>query len=166
MGFFSFAGRVFFASIFLLSAYHEFNEYGTDGGPAAQAFRSKYNIFIRHVTTTLGMEVPKDAVKYIVSAHIVLKGIGGLLFIFNSSFGAYLLLFHLAWTAPIIYDFYNYDIEKPEFAQLFVNFTLTLLRSTDVLTHVGIVYAKHNMNENVNEPFGRQTVGVGRISKC
>ncbi|PKU82882.1 uncharacterized protein LOC110099951 [Dendrobium catenatum] len=138
MGFFSFAGRVLFASIFLLSAYQEFNEYVMDGGPAAQTFRSKYNIFIRHVTTTLGMEVPKDAVKYIVSAHIVLKGIGGLLFIFNSSFGAYLLLFHLAWTAPIIYDFYNYDIEKPEFAQLFVNFTLNLALFGALLFYLGM----------------------------
>ncbi|KAI0500426.1 hypothetical protein KFK09_018638 [Dendrobium nobile] len=138
MGFFSFAGRVLFASIFLLSAYQEFNEYVMDGGPAAQTFRSKYKIFIRHVTTTLGMEVPKDAVKYIVSAHIVLKGIGGLLFIFNSSFGAYLLLFHLAWTAPIIYDFYNYDIEKPEFAQLFVNFTLNLALFGALLFYLGM----------------------------
>lgn len=30
---------------------------------------------------------------------------------------------YLAAATPILYDFYNYDIEKPEFIQLFVKFT-------------------------------------------
>ncbi|PWS21080.1 hypothetical protein DKP78_25470, partial [Enterococcus faecium] len=41
MGFVSFAGRVLFASVFLLSAYQEFSEFGADGGPAAKALRPK-----------------------------------------------------------------------------------------------------------------------------
>lgn len=138
MGFISFAGRVLFASIFLLSAYQEFTEYGMDGGPAAQALRPKYNLFIRHVTSTLGVEVLKVEVKHIVAANIALKGIGGLLFILSSSFGASLLLLHLALTAPILNDFYNYDIEKPEFAQLFVNFTQNLALFGALLFYLGM----------------------------
>ncbi|KAK1284253.1 hypothetical protein QJS10_CPB21g00375 [Acorus calamus] len=59
MGFFSFAGRVLFASVFLLSAYLEFNEFGVDGGPAAKAFAPKFNQFKNHVTTFSGFPVPE-----------------------------------------------------------------------------------------------------------
>lgn len=34
-----------------------------------------------------------------------------------------MLLLHLAITTPILYDFYNYDLERPEFAPLFIKFT-------------------------------------------
>ncbi|XP_020574710.1 uncharacterized protein LOC110020805 [Phalaenopsis equestris] len=138
MGFISFAGRVLLASIFLLSAYLEFNEFGSDGGPKAQALRPKYNVFIRHVTTTLGVEVPKVEIKHIVAANIALKGIGGLLFILNSSLGASLLIIQLVLTVPILYDFYNYDIEKPEFAQLFVDFTRNLALFGALLFYLGM----------------------------
>ena len=146
--------------------------------------------------------------KHVIAATIALKGLGGLLFIFSSSFGAYLLVMfscpiptlyifflydgcvsspwvvakldlyghmfsfkfqhlsifesavedlgfrifglareqewtcgiswcldcwwntlfcyqvlYLAFISPIAYDFYNHDIEKPEFVNLFVKFT-------------------------------------------
>lgn len=32
-------------------------------------------------------------------------------------------ILHQAITTPILYDFYNYDVEKKEFNQLFVKFT-------------------------------------------
>lgn len=32
-------------------------------------------------------------------------------------------LLHQAITTPILFDFYNYDVDKKEFAQLFVKFT-------------------------------------------
>lgn len=38
-------------------------------------------------------------------------------------FLCFLQLLHQAITTPILYDFYNYDGEKKEFAQLFVKFT-------------------------------------------
>lgn len=126
MGFISFAGRVLFASVFILSAWQEFNEFGVDGGPAAKAFRPKFDIFTNHVTAHLAIQAPEIEIKQIVAATIALKGIGGILFIFGSSFGAYLLLIHLAVATPIFCDFYNYDTEKPEFIQLFVKFTQNL----------------------------------------
>ncbi|KAJ4954500.1 hypothetical protein NE237_011283 [Protea cynaroides] len=126
MGFTSFLGRVLFASVFILSAWQEFNEFGTDGGPAAKVLRPKYDVFTGHVSSQIGVQVPEIELKHIVAAAISLKGIGGILFIFGSSFGAYLLLLHQLLATPILYDFYNYDTNKKEFGLLFVKFTQSL----------------------------------------
>ncbi|KAH7669585.1 HR-like lesion-inducer protein [Dioscorea alata] len=138
MGFVSFAGRVLFASVFILSAYQEFNDFGVDGGPAAKALRPKYNLFINHVTSHLGVNVPEIEMRHVIAATITLKGLGGLLFIFSSSFGAYLLLVYLTFITPVVYDFYNYDIEKPEFVQLFVKFTQNLALFGALLFFLGM----------------------------
>ncbi|KAM0942013.1 putative HR-like lesion-inducer [Dioscorea sansibarensis] len=144
MGFVSFAGRVLFASVFILSAYQDvvlwiwFNDFGVDGGPAAKALRPKYSLFINHVTSHLGVNVPEIEMRHVIAATITLKGLGGLLFIFSSSFGAYLLLLYLAFITPVVYDFYNYDIEKPEFVQLFVKFTQNLALFGALLFFLGM----------------------------
>lgn len=138
MGFTSFAGRVLFASVFILAAWQEFNEFGVDGGPAAKALRPKYNHFTNLVTLNLGVHVPEIEIKNLVAAAIAMKGIGGILFIFGSSFGAYLLILLLAISSPILYDFYNYDIEKPEFLQLFVKFTQSLALFGALLFFLGM----------------------------
>lgn len=91
--------------------------------------------------------------KFLVAGAIALKGLGGILFILSSSFGAFLLvcsltflyeievgfssaqffqalvlfsllqLLHQVITTPILYDFYNYHSEDKEFIQLFIKFT-------------------------------------------
>ncbi|CAL9038187.1 uncharacterized protein LOC135587483 isoform X2 [Musa acuminata AAA Group] len=138
MGFVSFAGRVFFASVFLLAAYQEFSEFGVDGGPAAKSLWPKYNLFMKHVSSHLGIVVPHVEMKHVIASTIFLKGFGGLLFIFSSSFGAYLLLLYLAFITPVVYDFSNYDIEKLEFVQLFSKFTQNLALFGALLFFIGL----------------------------
>ncbi|KAE9453052.1 hypothetical protein C3L33_15051, partial [Rhododendron williamsianum] len=87
MGFSSFLGRVFFASLFILSAWQMFDEFGTDGGPAAKELSPKLAVVQRFLTSKLG-----EGVTYFVAASMVLKGLGGALFVFGSSLGAYLLV--------------------------------------------------------------------------
>ncbi|XP_052208071.1 uncharacterized protein LOC127811914 [Diospyros lotus] len=118
MGFFSFLGRVLFASLFILSAWQMYNEFGTDGGPAAKELAPKLAVFQKYLKSNFGEGAPIIDVRHFVAASIVLKGLGGLLFVFGSSFGAYLLLYHLAYTTPLLYDFYNYSYGKPEFFAL------------------------------------------------
>jgi hypothetical protein len=72
MGFVSFAGRVLFASVFLLSAYQEFSEFGADGGPAAKALRPKYNVFTKNISAHLGVAVPHVEVKICCFSHYIL----------------------------------------------------------------------------------------------
>ncbi|ONK72317.1 uncharacterized protein A4U43_C04F18080 [Asparagus officinalis] len=138
MGFVSFAGRVLFASVFLLSAYQEFSEFGTDGGPAAKALKPKFNVFVKHLASRGLVVPPHIEMRHVIAATMGLKGLGGLLFIFSSSFGAYLLLLYLAFITPIVYDFYNYDIERPEFVQLFIKFTQNLALFGSLLFYLGM----------------------------
>ncbi|GAV82386.1 HR_lesion domain-containing protein [Cephalotus follicularis] len=138
MAFVSFVGRVLFASVFILAAWQEYNEFGTDGGLAAKSWRPKYDAFSKHVSSQTGVQVPEFDIKHLVAASIALKGLGGLLFILGSSFGAYLLLLHQAITAPILYDFYNYDADKKEFTQLFMKFTQSLALFGALLFFIGM----------------------------
>eukprot|EP01018_Ginkgo_biloba_P034600 Gb_21763 [translate_table: standard] len=126
MGFISFAGRVLFSSIFILSAWQKINDFGHDGGLAVKSLEPKYAVFKNHVTTTLGVQVPEVEMKHLLMAAIGLEGIGGILFIFGSTLGAYLLLIFLAAVTPIMHDFYNYDIAKPEYATQFIHFLKNL----------------------------------------
>ncbi|KAF3972526.1 hypothetical protein ACB098_02G080300 [Castanea mollissima] len=138
MAFVSFVGRVLFASVFILAAYQEFNDFGVDGGPSAKYLRPKFNVFLDHVSTHSGLQVPEVQIKHLVAAAIVLKGLGGLLFIFGSSLGAYLLLLHQAFATPILYDFYNYDVEQKEYTQHFLKFTQNLALFGALLFFIGM----------------------------
>ncbi|KAL5994548.1 hypothetical protein ACLOJK_024601 [Asimina triloba] len=115
-----------------------FNDFGVDGGPAAEAFRPKYNRFTKHATSHLGLHLPPVEIKQLVAASIAMKGIGGILFIFGSTFGAYLLILQLAFVTPILYDFYNYDNRKPEFLQIFIKFTENLALFGALLFFLGM----------------------------
>ncbi|MBA0876212.1 hypothetical protein Goshw_028013 [Gossypium schwendimanii] len=87
----SFIGRVLFASVFILSAWQEFNEFGVDGGPAAKELRPKFNVFSKTVSSHTGLQVPEFDIKYVVAAAVAFKGVGSILFTFGSTIGAYLL---------------------------------------------------------------------------
>lgn len=82
--------------------------------------------------------MPHVELKHVIAATIALKGLGGLLFILSSTFGAYLLLLNLALVTPIVYDFYNYDMEKAEFVQLFAKFTHDLALFGALLFFLGM----------------------------
>ncbi|XP_011073513.1 uncharacterized protein LOC105158445 [Sesamum indicum] len=138
MAFVSFLGRVLFVSVFVLSTYQEFNEFGVDGGPAARQLRPKFNVFSKHVATQTGFQLPHVEMKHLILGAIIMKGLGSLLFVFGSSFGAFILLLHQAISAPILYDFYNYDADKKEFAQLFVKFTQNLALLGALLFFIGM----------------------------
>ncbi|KAF5452701.1 hypothetical protein F2P56_027670 [Juglans regia] len=138
MAFVSFVGRVLFASLFILSAYQEFSDFGVDGGPAAKYLGPKFKVLSNHVSSETGLQLPEVEIKHLVVGAIALKGIGGLLFIFGSSLGAYLLLLHQAIATPILYDFYNYDVERKEYTQLFLKFTQNLALLGALLFFIGM----------------------------
>ncbi|GMH08523.1 hypothetical protein Nepgr_010363 [Nepenthes gracilis] len=122
MGFMSFLGRVLFASIFILSAWQMFNEFGVDGGPAAKELVPRFSAIQEHLALKFGVRLPDTDAKRLVATSILVKGTGGALFVFGSTFGVYLLLLYLAFTTPVLYDFYNYDFSHPEFFGLLNDF--------------------------------------------
>ncbi|KAI7757784.1 hypothetical protein M8C21_029160 [Ambrosia artemisiifolia] len=127
MAFLSFVGRVLFVSVFVLSAWQEFNEFGVDGGSAAKALSPKFNRFSKHFTTHTGFQVPAFEIKFLVAGAIALKALGSLLFIL-----------HQLIATPILYDFYNYDMEKKEFLHLFIKFTQSLALLGALLFFIGM----------------------------
>ncbi|KAK4258119.1 hypothetical protein QN277_007611 [Acacia crassicarpa] len=122
MGFASFMGRVLFASVFILSAWQMFNEFDASGGPFAKELIPKLTVLRKNLSFKLGTEIPNIDVQHVVAGIIVLKGLGGILFVFGSIFGAFLLLLHQAITVPLLYDFYNYKPNGPEYSLLLNDF--------------------------------------------
>ncbi|MBA0599975.1 hypothetical protein Gorai_006174, partial [Gossypium raimondii] len=115
-----------------------FNEFGVDGGPAAKALKPKFNVFSKTVTAHTGVEVPGFDIKVLVAAAVAFKGVGGILFIFGSTIGAYLLALQQVIITPILYDFYNYDTEKKEFGLLFSKFSQNLALLGALLFFIGM----------------------------
>ncbi|KAG5560318.1 hypothetical protein RHGRI_003570 [Rhododendron griersonianum] len=79
-----------------MSSSNRFDEFGTDGGPAAKELSPKLAVVQRFLTSKLG-----EGVTYFVAASMVLKGLGGALFVFGSSLGAYLLC--IAYFGALLY---------------------------------------------------------------
>ncbi|KAL2621441.1 hypothetical protein R1flu_001646 [Riccia fluitans] len=126
MGFLSFAGRVLFAAIFILAAWQKVNDFGEDGGGAMKMLNPKFATFKSHVHNTLGFDLPEVQTKLLLMIAIGLEGIGGILFIFGSSLGAYMLLIFLAAVTPIMHDFYNYDFSSSDYVLHFMQFLKNL----------------------------------------
>jgi uncharacterized membrane protein YphA (DoxX/SURF4 family) len=92
MGFVSFIGRVLFSAIFILAAWQKIQDFGVDGGGALKSMEPKIELFRQHVQETLHFSLPVVEMKYLLMVAIGLEGLGGLLFTFGSSLGAYLLV--------------------------------------------------------------------------
>ncbi|XP_031261066.1 uncharacterized protein LOC116134040 [Pistacia vera] len=138
MGFFSFLGRVLFASLFILSAWQMFNDFGVDGGPAAKELIPKLAVARKHLSSTLGLGIPDIEVRHIVATTIFLKGIGGILFVIGNTFGAFLLLVHLVLITPLLFDFYNYGPMDPEFVPLLNEFLQNIALFGALLFFIGM----------------------------
>ena len=138
MGFFSFLGRVFFASLFILSAWQMFNEFDATGGPIAKELIPKLNVLRGNLSSKLGVAIPQLDVRQLIATIIFLKGVGGILFVFGSTFGSFLLLSHLALTTPILYDFYNYSPKRPEYSLLLNDFIQNIALFGALLFFIGM----------------------------
>ncbi|XP_057427747.1 uncharacterized protein LOC130721037 [Lotus japonicus] len=122
MGFFSFLGRVLFASLFILSAWQMFHEFDATGGPPAKELIPKLNALRKNLSSNLGLVIPDINIRQVVATIIFLKGVGGILFVVGSTLGSYLLLVYLLLATPVLYDFYNYRPNKPEYSSLLNDF--------------------------------------------
>ncbi|XP_044498214.1 uncharacterized protein LOC123220211 [Mangifera indica] len=138
MGFFSFLGRVLFASLFILSAWQMYNDFGVDGGPAAKELIPKIAVAKKHLSSTLGFGIPDIEVRHIVTTTIFLKGFGGILFVIGNTFGAFLLLVYLVLITPLLFDFFNYSPKDPEFVPLLNEFLQSIALFGALLFFMGM----------------------------
>ncbi|KAK9059014.1 hypothetical protein SSX86_021633 [Deinandra increscens subsp. villosa] len=138
MGFVSFLGRLLFASLFILSAWQMFNDFDDDGGPAAYELAPKLVPIQRYLASKIGDRVPKIDVKHVVLASMVLKGFGGILFVFGSTTGAYLLTCYLLLMTPLLHNFYDYETDDPKFHPLLADFVQSLALLGALLYFIGM----------------------------
>ncbi|KAL7608053.1 hypothetical protein Lser_V15G13991 [Lactuca serriola] len=138
MGFFSFLGRLLFASLFILSAWQMFNDFGDHGGPAAEELAPKVASIQRFLASKIGNGVPKIDVKHVVLASMALKGVGGILFVFGSRTGAYLLMYYILFMTPLLHDFYDYETDDPKFHVLLPEFVQSLALLGALLFFLGM----------------------------
>ncbi|CAL0321150.1 unnamed protein product [Lupinus luteus] len=138
MSFFSFLGRVLFASLFILSAWQMFNEFDAVGGSIAKELKPKLTVVRKNLSSRLGVGIPDINVRQFIATIIFLKGVGGILFVFGSRFGSVLLLLHLAITTPLLYDFYNYRPNSPKYNLLLNDFIQNVALSGALLFFIGM----------------------------
>ncbi|XP_059298956.1 uncharacterized protein LOC132643008 [Lycium barbarum] len=138
MGFFSFLGRVLFASVFILSAWQMFNDFGEDGGPAAKELAPKVASFQNFLESKLGAGAPKIDVRHVVAAFMALKGLGGLLFVFGSFTGAVLLMCYLIAATPLLHDFCCHKFGEPQYFVVLQEFLQALALFGALLFFVGM----------------------------
>lgn len=50
-----------------------FNEFGTDGGPAAKALKPKFHVFSSHLSTQTGFKVPEVEVRLHLLSQFILR---------------------------------------------------------------------------------------------
>ncbi|KAK7278489.1 hypothetical protein RJT34_23519 [Clitoria ternatea] len=141
MGFSSFMGRVLFASLFILSAWQMFNELDATGGPMAKGLIPKLTVVRRNLSSKLGVGIPDINVRQVIASIIFLKGVGGILFVFGSTFGSYLLLLYLGLFTPVLYDFYNYRPNNPEYNLLLNDFIQSTALFGALLFFIGMKYS-------------------------
>uniref|UniRef100_A0A804RK33 Nicotiana lesion-inducing like n=1 Tax=Zea mays TaxID=4577 RepID=A0A804RK33_MAIZE len=103
-----------------------------------KTLKPKFNLFVKLVSKNTGLGVPHIDIKTVIAATMFLKGFGGLLFIVSSSFGAFLLLIYLAFITPIVYDFYNHEMESTLFVDLFFKFIQNLAFMGALLFFLGM----------------------------
>jgi len=115
-----------------------FNDFGTDGGPAAKELAPKLDLTKAHLSSILGVSLPNLEVKQVVWAIVALKGLGGLLFVIGNIFGAYLLAVYLVVVSPILYDFYNYGPEDRQFSLLLTEFLQSVALLGALLFFIGM----------------------------
>ncbi|CAI0383873.1 unnamed protein product [Linum tenue] len=99
---------------------------------------SKLSVVKHHLATTLAVKMPDIDARHVVAVNMVLKGLGGFLFVFGTPFGAYLLIFYLAVNAPILYDFYNYRRGEIEYLILLNEFLQSVALFGALLIFVGM----------------------------
>ncbi|KAI5076047.1 hypothetical protein GOP47_0008112 [Adiantum capillus-veneris] len=149
MGLTSSVGRLLFSTIFILAAWHQIEDFGSDGGSAIKAMEPKLAVFKNHVSAALGVDLPKVEIKYLLMAAMALEGVGAILFFFGSSLGAYLLLIFLASVTPIMHDFYNYDLSSSDYSREFIQFLKNLSLFGSLMFYLGMKSAAYKQARRV-----------------
>ncbi|KAJ4887174.1 HR-like lesion-inducing protein-related [Raphanus sativus] len=102
-------GRALFSSSFFFSAWHDYMELSSNWEGAEDYWRPKFGY-------------SGDQIKHLMAISIIVKTLGGLIFIYGSFFGAFLLLLHQGIITMIHHDFYSHRVDIEQFGLLYLKF--------------------------------------------
>ncbi|XP_033148617.1 uncharacterized protein LOC103833853 isoform X1 [Brassica rapa] len=102
-------GRALFSSSFFFSAWHDYMELSSNWEGAQDYWRPKFGY-------------SGDQIKHLMAISIIVKTLGGLIFIYGSFFGAFLLLLHQFIVTMIHHDFYSHRVDIEQFGLLYLKF--------------------------------------------
>ncbi|KAG7578369.1 HR-like lesion-inducer [Arabidopsis thaliana x Arabidopsis arenosa] len=100
-------GRALFASSFFLSAWHDYMELIANWKGTEDYWSPKFGY-------------SGDQIKHLMTVSIIVRTLGGLIFIYGSFSGAFLLLMYQGIATMIHHDFYNHRIDTEEFGLLYL----------------------------------------------
>eukprot|EP01025_Chloroclados_australasicus_P007863 TRINITY_DN1265_c0_g1_i1.p3 TRINITY_DN1265_c0_g1~~TRINITY_DN1265_c0_g1_i1.p3 ORF type:complete len:189 (+),score=16.84 TRINITY_DN1265_c0_g1_i1:61-567(+) len=138
-------GRICFALIFIMSGIQKLQtfEFGT-GGPVMDVMEPKMNLLLekiqQHANITFEdshIEMARANYKWMLLLAALMETIGGVLFIFDISFGAYLLLLFTITVTPIIHNFFDLPPSYEQMLEM-VNFFKNVTIVGGLLFYLGL----------------------------
>ncbi|KAG2321416.1 hypothetical protein Bca52824_014629 [Brassica carinata] len=135
-------GRTLFASSFFLSAWRDYMELRSNWEGSEVYWRPKFGY-------------SGDQIKHLMAVSIIVTTLGGLIFIYGSFFGAFLLLLHQGIATTIHHDFYNQRIDTEEFGLLYIKFKR-------IINETMYDAAQNLYNSNFDEHQIKQTISKFR----
>ncbi|XP_010532630.1 PREDICTED: uncharacterized protein LOC104808615 [Tarenaya hassleriana] len=144
-------GRVVFAAAFIVSAWQEFRGFDGNGGSAAEQFRPKLGFLANQA-------------KYLVGIGIGMKAIGGIMFIFSTYLGAFILLVYQALVSPILYDFYNHEYDKEQFNMFYTRFQEFVNETVSADGGVATNFYNVVVNDESRQKFCDQLNEIARLA--
>ncbi|XP_039015377.1 uncharacterized protein LOC120145664, partial [Hibiscus syriacus] len=79
-------------------------------------------ITLNHISSGFHVNFPDIEVRQLVATAIVLKGLGAILFVLGHGLGALFLFVYLLVSTPLLYDFFNYSPDEPQYNVLLGDF--------------------------------------------
>ncbi|KAL0050930.1 hypothetical protein WJX82_010304 [Trebouxia sp. C0006] len=128
----AFVGRVLFAFLFISSGFQKLTSFNLqNGGPVMGGMAPKMDNFLKSLDHVACVQLPihQGYYIYMLAFAIFLELAGGLLLIFNSTLGAFLLSCFMVAVTPVMHNFWD----EKENSQGRLNETINFFKNVAIL---------------------------------
>eukprot|EP01024_Parvocaulis_polyphysoides_P073800 TRINITY_DN9520_c0_g4_i1.p2 TRINITY_DN9520_c0_g4~~TRINITY_DN9520_c0_g4_i1.p2 ORF type:complete len:168 (-),score=9.10 TRINITY_DN9520_c0_g4_i1:247-750(-) len=153
----SFLGRACFALIFIMSGFQKLQTFEmSSGGPVMDVMKPKMDLLFDKIQTQANFKIQdqhlaliRDNYKWMLLVAALMETVGGVLFIFDLSVGAYLLLIFTVVVTPIIHNFYDLPPSYEQMLEM-VNFFKNVTIIGGLLIYLGLKGSQTNLKKLLN----------------
>eukprot|EP01026_Neomeris_dumetosa_P008967 TRINITY_DN1295_c0_g1_i9.p1 TRINITY_DN1295_c0_g1~~TRINITY_DN1295_c0_g1_i9.p1 ORF type:complete len:168 (+),score=19.34 TRINITY_DN1295_c0_g1_i9:63-566(+) len=141
----SFLGRTLFALIFVLSGIQKLQTFElSTGGPVMATMKPKMDLLLEKIQNHTSIQLEDQHVtllqnnyQWMLLTAALMETVGGVLFVFDISIGAYLLLIFTITVTPIIHNFYDLPPSYEQMLEM-VNFFKNVTIVGALLFYLGL----------------------------